>query len=225
MDGIHDLGGKDGYGPVDRTGDDDVFQARWEAVVFSMLAAGPATGAWRNSDRFRHAIERVDPEAYLAHGYYGRWLGGIETLLVEAGIFTQEEITERAVALGADPGDRIAARPSPYPDPMGEAPQDRSSRRALESAPGFAVGDSVITVSQSVPGHTRLPAYARGKRGVITASHDGWVLPDSNAHGRGEQPQPLYTVCFDSETLWGAAGFTVSLDLFESYLQSAEEVS
>jgi len=89
MDGIHDLGGKDGYGPVDRTGDDDVFQARWEAVVFSMLEAGPATGAWRNSDRFRHAIERVDPEAYLAHGYYGRWLGGIETLLVEAGIFPQ----------------------------------------------------------------------------------------------------------------------------------------
>jgi len=225
MDGIHDLGGKDGYGRVDKTGEDNVFQARWEAVVFSMLAAGRATGAWRNSDRFRHAIERVNPDTYLAHGYYGRWLGGIETLLVEAGVVTQEEITERAVALGADPDDQIGARPRPDPDPVGEAPTDRGSRRPLKTSPGFVVGDAVMTVSEPVPGHTRLPAYARGKRGVITASHDGWVFPDSNAHGQGERPQALYTVCFDSETLWGSAGFTVSLDLFEPYLQRIEATS
>ena len=75
-----------------------VFHDRWEAKVFAMVGAGSAAGAWSNTDRFRHAVERIDPEAYLTHGYYGRWLGGVETLLVEAGIVSQEEITLRAIA-------------------------------------------------------------------------------------------------------------------------------
>ena len=82
MDGIHDLGGKQGYGEVDKSGSDEVFHGRWEAAVFAMAGAGSAAGAWFNVDKFRHAVERIDPKAYLDHGYYGRWLGGIETLLV-----------------------------------------------------------------------------------------------------------------------------------------------
>lgn len=53
--------------------------------MFVISAVGPAAGAWNNTDRFRHGVERIDPVSYLADGYYGRWLGGIETLLVEAG--------------------------------------------------------------------------------------------------------------------------------------------
>ena len=76
MDGIHDLGGKPGFGAVDKAGADETFHEKWEASVFALLEVGPMTGAWLNADRFRHAIERIEPEAYLAHGYYGRWLGG-----------------------------------------------------------------------------------------------------------------------------------------------------
>lgn len=223
MDGIHDLGGKDGYGPVDKAGADTVFHDRWEAAVFSMLPAGPATGAWFSADRFRHAIERIDPEAYLADGYYGRWLGGIETLLVEAGVFTQEEITAKAVALGAASDSRIAARPKSSPEPVGEPSAARGARRPLDRVPRFAAGDMIVTKMDPVPGHTRLPAYARGKQGEITSCHDGWVYPDTNAHGLGEQPQPLYTVRFSSEVLWGSKGFSVYLDLFEPYLSQAED--
>ncbi|MFU8813937.1 MAG: SH3-like domain-containing protein, partial [Pseudomonadales bacterium] len=66
------------------------------------------------------------------------------------------------------------------------------------------------------------PAYARSKRGVVDAAHGGWVFPDSNAHGQGENPQHLYTVVFTGEELWGEEsepGVRVSLDLFESYLE------
>jgi nitrile hydratase len=80
------------------------------------------------------------------------------------------------------------------------------------------VGDTVQTLSDPVEGHTRLPEYARGKVGTIIMHHEGWVYPDTNAHGKGEQPQHLYTVRFSSKVLWGSNGFSVSLDLFEPYL-------
>jgi len=88
MDGIHDLGGKHGHGKVEREEDEPAFHERWEASVFAMSGAAAASGAFNNADRFRHSIERIDPVAYLSHGYYGRWLGGIETLLVESGLLT-----------------------------------------------------------------------------------------------------------------------------------------
>ena len=165
MDGVHDLGGKPGFGGVDRGRGDEVFHDRWEAAVFAMIGAGYLAGGWKNGDRFRHAIERIDPEAYLTHGYYGRWLGGIETLLVEAGILTTEEITARAVSLGASTNDLIAARPSSTPDPQGTDPISRDSIRPLDRAPVFSVGEQVKTRSEPEVGHTRLPAYARGKVG------------------------------------------------------------
>lgn len=222
MDGIHDLGGKPGYGRVDRTGENEVFHDRWEALVFAMARAGAMADAWRNVDRFRHAIERIDPTAYLEHGYYGRWLGGIETLLIEAGIVTREEITAKARDLGAKAGDLIAARPNPDPDAKGPKPSASGCARHIDREPLFRVGDEVVTSPESQAGHTRLPAYARGKKGRVELFHGGWVYPDSNAHGLGEDPQYLYTVRFDSETLWMSSGFSVTLDLFEPYLHAVE---
>ena len=52
-------------------------------------------------------------------------------------------------------------------------------------------------------GHTRLPRYARGKRGVINVFTERRSFPTANAHGLGEHPQPLYSVCFDARELWG----------------------
>ena len=218
---MHDLGGKTGFGQVDQSGTELVFHDRWEAKVFAMSRAGSAAGAWSNTDRFRHAVERIDPEAYLTHGYYGRWLGGIETLLVEAGIVTEEEITSQAIARGATAGDLIAAQPSLTPDPLGPPPSSSGSGRPLRSAPMFNVGDRVRSVADMVSHHTRLPEYAMGKLGEIVTHHDGWVFPDTNAHGKGENPKHLYTVRFTSCELWNKPGFSVCVDLFEPYLEVA----
>lgn len=218
MDGIHDLGGKPGFGRVDRTGEDEVFHERWEASVFVMNGASKAAGGWYHTDQFRHAVERIDPQAYLEHGYYGRWLGGIETLLIEVGIVTLEEIEKELLARGGSFDDLVAARPSSEPEPLGPKPSEDGASRDLADSPVFAAGDRVRTAAQPVPGHTRLPAYARDKTGEVICHHGGWVFPDTAAHGQGEQPKHLYTVRFSSETLWNKPGFSVSLDLFEPYL-------
>tara|TARA_B100000427_G_C15373153_1_gene535302 strand:- start:144 stop:818 length:675 start_codon:yes stop_codon:yes gene_type:complete len=219
MDGIHDLGGKPGYGKVEKKESHAVFHKRWEAAVFAMVNASARAGAFQNIDRFRHAIERVNPEAYLHHGYYGRWLGAIENLLVEAGSINQSELNQRALEGGASDVDLIAAQPSDHPDSMGPPSTETGSRRELKAEPRFSVGDRVRSRGVSVPGHTRLPEYARGKSGLILVCHQGWVFPDTNAHGLGEQPKHLYTVRFRSEDLWGKVGFAVNLDLFEPYLE------
>jgi len=225
MDGIHDLGGKQGFGAVIREDAEPVFHERWESRVFGMSSLGSG-GAARSLDQSRHAIERIDPGAYLTHGYYGRWLGALENLVVEALILDAATITRRAVELGARATDLIAARPSSNPDRIGYEPSDAGHRRAVAALPRFAIGDRVRTQSHGVPGHTRLPAYARGRHGTIVSWHDGWVFPDTNAHGHGENPQHLYTVAFQGSELWGIdaePGVVVHLDLFEPYLETVDE--
>ena len=112
MDGIHDLGGKQGFGAIDTTQRPVGFEARWHARVFAIMRA---TGVIRNSDQFRHAIERIDPIGYLTHGYYGRWLGGMETLLIEAGVLTPQEIAAAVDAKGGHGTLDVAARPEVRP--------------------------------------------------------------------------------------------------------------
>lgn len=220
MDGIHDLGGKEGFGAIDYERDEPVFHARWESRVFGMYLQ--RLGGASNIDRRRHAIERIDPRAYLDHGYYGRWLGAMEILLIEAGVLSRGEIDTRALALGARADDLVAARPSPQPDVIGATSDLNDGIRPLDRPPRFAVGDAVTTRRHGVPGHTRLPAYARGCRGRILMQHQGWVFPDTNAHGGGENPQHLYTVAFSGAELFGESaepGFVLHIDLFEPYLE------
>ena len=223
MDGIHDLGGKHGFGQIVREPNEPAFHERWEAVVFALSGALGAAGVMRNVDQFRHAVERIDPVAYLDHGYYGRWLGGIENLLVEAGLVTQREIDDRVQRSGGALG-RVAARPSGAPDRIDYAPEGLEAQRPLAAAPKFAVGDAVVTRDVPSAGHTRLPAYARGKLGAVIAWHGGWVFPDANAHGEGERPNHLYTIRFPGQVLWGTGAepdTVVCLDLFEPYLEKA----
>ena len=232
MDGIHDLGGKHGYGAVvsqnqkkenQEYKDEVAFSQRWQAAVFAMLRAIGAADITQNTDQFRHAVERITPSCYLTDGYYGRWLGAIETLLVEAGELTQAQISARVEALGYAVTAPIAARPSPTPDQFLDPLQRQSTAaRSTNTTPLFQVGDQVVTSSSASLGHTRLPAYARGVKGVVVSWHNSWVFPDTNAHGQGEQPQHLYTVEFDGVSLWGdlAEPNTMTLiDLFEPYLE------
>jgi nitrile hydratase len=194
MDGIHDLGGRHGFGQSLTERDEDGFHAPWEQRVFALASLLTGRGCF-NVDEFRHAIERVDPVTYLADGYYGRWLAAAELLVREAG-----------------------GHPTP-----GRIP-DLTASRELSGAPRFAVGDAVVTRNLHPSGHTRLPGYARGKRGTIAIVQGGWVLPDSNAHGRGECPEHVYAVCFRGEELWGESAepaTSMHIDLFESYLEPA----
>lgn len=224
MDGIHDLGGKHGYGAIVTEPNEPVFHGRWEARVFACLRAlgGQAV---RSADQFRYAIERIDPAAYLSHGYYGRWLGGLETLAREAGLIDGAQLQREAVARGASPLATIAARPGAVVAPRGTRANGPGSARPLATSPRFALGAQVRTARDARAGHTRLPAYARDRVGRVVAQHGSWVLPDSNAEEQGEAPCHLYGVEFAASELWGAAAeadVTITLDLFEPYLSPAE---
>jgi nitrile hydratase len=87
----------------------------------------------------------------------------------------------------------------------------------------FRQGDRVITKNINPPGHTRLPRYARGKRGVVDSVHGPYLVPDTNAHRLGHDWEPVYSVLFSARELWGgdAEGGrrTVSVDLWQRYLE------
>jgi nitrile hydratase len=93
--------------------------------------------------------------------------------------------------------------------------------RTVEAAPAFATGARVRAKDMSPAGHTRLPGYVRGHTGVVALIQPAEVLPDTNAHFLGENPQYVYSVRFDSRELWGADAepFALTVELFESYLE------
>ncbi len=240
MDGIHDLGGKQGFGPVIGAAPPRSqtvgFEERWHACVHAIVNTLMVSGITHNVDRFRHAIERIDPACYLTDTYYGRWLGAAETLLVEAGTLTQVElnarvaehlgtyceregVTEETLELSTAP---IAAQPDAKVQFDYQA--KFYAERASDDPARFAVEQLVTTRKVPSAGHTRLPSYVRGKTGNVIKAHGVWVLPDTNAHGLGECPTHLYTVEFGARELWGDGAEdngSVCIDLFEPYLEHA----
>jgi len=218
MNGVHDMGGMDGFGPVVREANEPVFHAGWERRLFAMVnLAMRAAGV--NIDEFRHAIERIPPGKYLASSYYERWLAALETLLVERGIITREEL----VAKFDDPAEvggaevAIAVR-TVDPDAIKEKRGAKSPRAR------FLKGDSVRARNINPSGHTRVPRYVRGKRGVIARDWGVFVFPDTNAHHAGTKPQHCYSVEFAARELWGRSGNArerLLIDLWEDYLEPA----
>jgi nitrile hydratase len=224
-----------GFGPVRVERDEPVFHHRWEGRVLALT--GAAGGSYApNLDKFRHAIERLGPVTYLTAGYYGRWLHATETRLVEAGELEPGAVERRARELAAarEPagapapvtpattaGDAAAAAERRAQAAGADRPRSRF-RREVDRPPRFAAGDVVRAREIHPAGHTRLPRYARGKRGRIQAVYDAYVFPDTHAHDQGEAPQYAYSVAFEGEELWGAdaePGTRVHLDLFEPYLE------
>ncbi len=209
MNGVHDMGGMHGFGPVTPEPDEPVFHAEWESRVLAMDQAMRATGEW-GVDATRFAREREPPARYLAESYYEKWLGGLERLVVECGLVSHEElIAGRSLTPGRPLSGNVIA----------------GSRREPSHPARFAVGDRVRARNIHPPGHTRLPRYVRGHVGTVTRLHGCHVFPDASAHGHGDDPQWLYVVVFDAAELWGAdaqPGSTVSVDAFEPYLEPAE---
>lgn len=219
MDGLHDMGGMQGWGSVGIDCDEPVFADPWQGKAFALgLASMGVSGT--NLDAFRHGLERLHPVEYLIDGYFGRWLRCAELLCVDSGVLAPGAVEARARRLrGEDvqePANPAIAKPQ-------YARGGAGSLRALEAAPTFSVGQEVRARADRKPGHTRLPAYIRGHVGVIRALRPASVLPDSNAHFRGESPQHVYTVEFASSELWGddAELSTILIDMFESYIEEA----
>lgn len=220
MNGVHDMGGMTCYGPVVREENEPLFHAPWERRVFGLTML--SLGRIDTLDAFRHAIERMDPVHYLSSSYYEHWLAALETLAVEKGLLTPEEL-----ATGTAKGAHTVTEPPLPPEAVAYivthgAPSNRNEGRLT---PRFKAGDRVRAKNLNPTGHTRLPRYARGKVGVIDRVYGTFVYPDTNAHGGGEQPQPLYCVRFDATELWGPEAprkDSLRVDLWEDYLETAE---
>jgi nitrile hydratase beta subunit len=219
MNGVHDMGGMHGFGAIVREVNEPLFHAPWEAHVRALEALAVERDYF-TIDAFRHGIERMEPAHYLRAPYYERWLATIELNLIEGGFLTGEELDTRMQLLRQVPEAALPRGVAVAAEPV--AREQRADSPLPVSR--YAIGDAVVTRNVHPPGHTRLPRYARGKRGVIQRLHGAQIFPDTNAHGLGENPQPLYAVGFEARELWGEAAEscqTVSLDLWESYLEPA----
>jgi len=220
MDGVADMGGTRGWGSAHPPkGDEPVFAEPWQGRAFALTLLSTRVSG-RNIDAFRHALERLDRAAYLDDGYYGRWLNATELMLTDSAILAPGAINARARNLR---GEDVAEPPIPEPVRPDYAPTAAGSLRMVDTPPVFAVGQRVRARNLSQPGPTRLPGYVRGHAGVIDLIQPAAVLPDTNAHFQGENPQYVYSVQFASRELWGpdAEPFAVTVELFESYLEWA----
>ena len=205
MDGMHDLGGKQGFGPVRHSPKAAVFHADWEKRINALYSLAVKQGIF-NMDEYRHAIERMEPRHYLSASYYERTLTSLATLLVEKGLTTQAKLA--AKAQGAFP----LALPS------------AAGRTNAAGRGHFKPGDTVWVKTDHVAGHHRLPAYIRGKRGVVVSESPAYPFPDAHAHGVQAQDEPTFDVRFSSSDLWPQAADAafVHVGVFQSYLTKAD---
>lgn len=220
MNGGADLGGMMGFGPVAPHADEPLFHADWEKRVLGMVVALGACGQW-NLDQSRSARESLPPVDYLSLSYYEIWLRAATRLMLDRAMVTQAELDAGHMQTPPLPvkaclraGDVAAALAK-------GGPVDRPAQGPAR----FGVGDRVKTINEHPDSHTRLPRYARGKPGRITAIHGVHVFPDHNARALGEAPCWLYQVTFEAPDLWGSRarkGDTVALDLWQPYLQAAQ---
>jgi len=219
MNGIHDMGGMDGFGAVEPESDEPVFHAPWEGRVMAMNRAMGTTGTW-TIDNGRYCRERLPPQVYVSASYYQKWFLGLRDQLLAHGLIGADEL---AAGRSLRPGASLARGPFTLADLPRVMTRGRFGRPA-EAPALFRIGDRVRARNLHPSGHTRLPRYVRGHTGTIERLHGAQVFPDTAAAGQGEQPQWLYTVVFDSRELWGDdadPSVRISIDAFESYLEPA----
>ena len=219
MNGVHDMGGMHGMGPIQAEKNEPVFHTRWEGRV---LALRRAMAAWRkwNIDVTRHQVELVPPAEYLRLSYYERQFVAFLEMLAKSGLVTRAELESGTPAQG-----------SPKATPALTAEKAAAlvakgvpASRDVPMTPRFRAGDRVRARNMHPVGHTRLPRYARGKFGTINRDHGVFVFPDTNAHFLGEKPQHVYSVRFAARELWGeqaSSRHSVFLDMWDDYLEPA----
>jgi len=219
MNGVHDMGGMDGFGRVEAEPNEPMFHARWEARVLAMVRAMGAAGAF-NIDASRYYRESLPPDVYLASSYYRKWLLGLENLLIDKGFVAEADV---AAAHAVEPARPLKRGKFRIDDVERIMARGQFARPAPAPAK-FKPGDRVRAKNIHPRTHTRLPRYVRGHVGVVERSHGCHVFPDTAAMDLGENPQWLYTVVFDGSELWGSDGDStvkVSIEAFEPYLEPA----
>ena len=222
MNGIHDMGGMHGMGPIDVREDERPFHAEWEGRAWGLLrATGPFGPARRRNFRYEHEV--LPPAQYLQMQYYERFIKILVDRLMAAKLLTQTELDSGR----ADPA---SPRLTPHVTPATVAEQ-LSQRRSLRRddvriRPRFKAGQDVRARNINPVGHTRLPRYMRGHRGTIVADHGVFAFQDTDAEGYTlpDRPQHVYTVRFTARELWGETAHardTVHAELWEDYLERA----
>ncbi len=218
MDGIHDLGGKEGFGKIDVNEPEEAFHAEWEGRMLGIVRAMTRAGDW-SLDWFRHCRELIEPADYLSRPYYDQWMQTYAAMMVNSGVASVREIATGKADAPADP----EARPADRADVLRSKTAVGTYDRPYDKAPLFMTGDRVRTIRHGHPGHTRLPAYARNAVGIVHAYRGAHILPDVSSSRHEEVAQPLYTIAFEAKDLWGEEsreGDRVYIDLWESYLES-----
>lgn len=208
VDGVHDVGGMHGFGPVMVEPDEPIFHADWERRVFG-LAMAIMQGAGSSLSPGRAVIERIDPVTYLSSSYYESWMTAMASIMVGAGVVTSEELRERAT------GDFPLSGLAP------EDPVDPELPVEEQLVPRFRVGERVRVRDLHAAGHTRCPRYVRRRIGTVVRVDDPMPVPDVEAATGEQVMQPVYCVRFSGEELWGHGGAVVHVDLWDGYLEPA----
>jgi len=219
MNGVHDMGGMDGFGKVEPEPNEPMFHERWEGRVLAMVRALGAAGAF-NIDTSRFYREALPPDVYLSSSYYKKWLLGLEDMLIAKGFIAPDEVAKGHALTPAKPLKRGKFTVQDVERIMVRGQFGRDAK----AAPKFKSGDRVRAKNIHPTTHTRLPRYVRGHVGVIERNNGCHVFPDSAANEAGENPQWLYTVVFDGKELWGNDAdptLKTSIDAFEPYLEKA----
>ena len=216
--GVHDMGGVPGYGPVEPEKNAPVFHDEWEGRVFGLVVS--IQGGFKRSN-----LEGLDPDVYLS-GYFPRLMAALEHGLIERGVLAPDEVEAKAAHFSDNPESHATRVVDPVLTERVRAGmyRQRQLRRDTGRPPAFAVGDPVRTRRIEHGGHTRLPGYAQGKRGTVTAVYAAYDLPDE-VPGREHEDKPaqqLYSVRFEAAELWGSSaepGSALHIDMFEGYLE------
>jgi len=211
VDGIHDMGGMHGFGPVVPEPGEPVFHAPWEGRTFGLMLVTGAVGL--RSGPLRPRIEGLPPAAYLAASYYERWAAAVEAALVDEGTLTADEIEARAATAGPEPTRSEATSP----ELVATIPRFLDSPQPTSGVPvvsAFAVGDRVTVRRMAPEAHHRCPRYVRGASGTVAHIAGGWPHPGDDT------PEAVCTVRFAMTDLWGddAEPGHLYLDLWERYL-------
>jgi nitrile hydratase len=224
MNGIHDMGGMHGFGAIEREAHEPVFHHDWEGRVFAMRVVTPVPipGGARSN------IEVMEPLRYLRSSYYEKWLHARVKGLIDSGVLTAEELQAREALYRDRPDTPVPRREDPerVQAVLANLRTHRSPRRDVDAQPQFGLGDAVRVRNLHPPGHTRLPRYVRGKRGVVVRFYGFQDVQDAQPPGVVIEPQAVYAVRFTASELWGDAAqvnSTVCIDMWESYLEPLEE--
>lgn len=230
MNGVFDLGGTDGLGPVRPPAEEPVFRSEWEKAAFALFPACFRAGYF-GVDSFRHGIERMDPAVYLASPYYEHWLHAVEHHGIAKGHLDAEELERRTQHYLENPD-----APLPDHEPVPElvefvdavVPAGASAKRPSEAAQRFQVGDVVRVKSVSPLGHSRLARYVRGKTATVIAHRGSFIFPDTAGNELGEDPQHVYTIQFDGAELWGEQyaepNTSTTFDVWDPYLEPVKQL-